>query len=93
MEERRNESKTPHSIFINEREIIKVTGISDVESFDENEIMLYSCEGGITLIGEEFKINRLSIETGEVEIQGYLNEVKYNNSTPIKGSFWGKIFK
>jgi len=93
MEDRKNEFKAPHSIVINERENIKVAGVTDVESFDENEITLYTSEGGIILIGEDFKINRLSVETGEVEIEGFINEIKYTNSTQVNGGFWSKIFK
>lgn len=93
MDDRKNDTKPTHTIFVDDRENIKVTGISDVESFDENEIILYTSEGGIILVGEDFKINRLSVETGEVEIQGFINEVKYTNSTQSNAGFWSKIFK
>lgn len=93
MDERKNDNKPFHSITINQRETINVSGVEDVESFDENEIILYTSEGGIILSGEEFKINRLSVETGDVEIQGFVNEIKYTNSTQSGGGFWSKIFK
>lgn len=94
MEERRNDIKSTHNISITEREKILVSGVLDVESFDENEIILYTSEGGIVLNGEEFKINKLNVDNGEVEINGYLNELKYvNTSSGSTTGFWSKIFK
>ena len=93
MEEKRNELKSAHSILIDERERIKVSGVTDVDSFDENEIILYTSDGGVVLSGEDFKINRLNVESGDVEIEGFINEIKYTNSTQTSGGFWSKIFK
>ena len=93
MDEKKNELKFAHSILIDERERIKVSGVTDVESFDENEITLYTSGGGVVFIGEDFKINRLSVESGDVEIEGYVNEIKYTNSTQSTSGFWSKIFK
>ena len=93
MEEKRNELKSAHSILIDERERIKVSGVTDVDSFDENEIILYTSDGGVVLSGEDFKINRLNVESGDVEIEGFINEIKYTNLTQTSGGFWSKIFK
>ena len=93
MDDKKNDIKSAHCVVINQRENVKISGIVDVESFDESEIVLYTSEGGIILIGEDFKINKLSVDTGEVEIEGYLNEIKYTNSIQSCGNFWSKIFK
>lgn len=93
MEEKKNELKSAHSILIDEREKIKVSGVTDVDSFDENEIILYTSDGGVVLSGEDFKINRLNVESGDVEIEGFVNEIKYTNLTQTSGGFWSKIFK
>ena len=93
MDDKKNDIKSTHSVVINQRENIKISGIVDVESFDEGEIVLYTSEGGIVLLGEDFKINKLSVDTGELEIEGYLNEIKYTNSIQSGGNFWSKIFK
>ena len=45
-------------------------------------------------LSEEFKINKLNVDNGEVEINGYLNELKYVNTSPgSTNGFWSKIFK
>ncbi len=93
MDERNKEFNKPQNILIEDRENIKVSGVTDVESFDESEIILYTTNGGIILSGNDFKINRLSVETGEVEIEGYLNELKYSDVEKSGSGFWSKIFK
>ena len=88
------EVKGVHKVIIENREKIFISGVSDVESFDERGIVLYTLEGAIELVGEEFKINMLNVETGDVEIEGYIRELKYTGADKIeKGGFWGRIFK
>ncbi len=83
-----------HKIIIEDREKITISGVSDVENFDEREITLYTVDGAIQLFGEDFKINKLNVETGDVEIEGYITEVKYTGVDKTdKGGFWGKIFR
>lgn len=93
MEDKRNETPKPHRITVSNREEILISGVEDVESFDEREIILFTSEGNLILEGEDFKINKLSVESGDMEISGFLNSMRYNESVKSGGSFWGKIFK
>lgn len=89
-----DEVRRNHKITIENREKITITGICDVENFDEREITLYTIDGAIQLFGEDFKINKLNVESGDVEIEGYIVEVKYTGADKTeKGGFWGKIFR
>ena len=83
-----------HKVIIENREKIVISGVVDVESFDEKEIFVYTTEGQIVLSGEDFKINRLSVDTGDVEVEGYISELKYTGADKSAGgSIWSKIFK
>lgn len=93
MEEKRNDISKPHKITMSDREDIFISGVEDVESFDEREIILLTSEGNLILEGEDFKINKLSVESGDMEISGFLNSMRYNESVKNGGGFWGKIFK
>lgn len=93
MEDRKNEISKPHSIKICEREEIVITGVEEVESFDEREIVLFTERGNLVLEGEDFKINALSVETGDMEISGFLVNLRYNENAKSGGGFWSKIFK
>ena len=93
MEEKRGEVQKEHKILVVDREIISLTGVEEVESFDEKEISLITSLGSLVLEGEDFKMNMLSVESGEMEISGYLNGARYNDYAKSTGSFWQKIFK
>lgn len=83
-----------HKVIIENREKIMISGVVDVESFDEREIFVYTTEGQIILSGEDFKINRLNVDTGDVEVEGYINEFKYTGADKSQGGgIWSKIFK
>ncbi len=89
-----DEIKGIHKIVIEDREKIMITGISDVESFDEREIIIYTTEGVLNLFGEDFKINRLNVEAGDIEIAGYITEIKYTGAEKGDGGgFWNKLFR
>lgn len=86
--------KKEHKISVENREKISISGVIDVESFDENEIILYTTDGAVNLFGEEFKINKLNVDSGDVEIEGFINEIKYTGEDKSeKGGFWSKIFR
>ena len=92
MEEKRTESK--HSVIMKGREVLSASGIEDVDSFDDDRIIAYPTEGQMTVKGAELKINRLSVEDGELEIQGIIDSIEYQDSHKSSGgSFFGKIFK
>ena len=83
-----------HKVIIENREKITISGAVDVESFDEREISVYTTEGAVVLYGDDFKINRLNVDSGDVEIEGYINEFKYTGADKSEGgSIWSKIFK
>lgn len=93
MEDKRNELSKPHSITVNERESITITGVEEVENFDEREIVLFTERGNLVLEGEDFKINTLSVESGDMEISGFLVNLRYSENAKSGGGFWAKIFK
>ena len=67
-----------HTISVENRERTVVTGVMDVESFNEEEIILRTSEHGILVIkGEELHINRLSVDTGDVSIVGDVSNMDY----------------
>lgn len=81
MEERR---QTGHSLKINDRENAALTGIEDVLSFDENEILLKTCQGMLTIRGKELHVSRLELECGEADVEGRFDSYVYSQGTDKK---------
>ncbi len=93
MEERKTE-QSRHSMVMNGREVLTATGIEDVESFDDDRIIAYTTEGQMTVKGAELKINRLSVEDGELRIEGIIDCIEYQDSHKTNGGgLFSKIFR
>lgn len=82
------------NIILENRSKLSITGVLQVESFNENTIVLKTVKGGITIKGDNLNVGKLNIEDGNVIIQGSINEIIYNNKdSQAKGNFIGKLFK
>ena len=83
----------PHSIFIENKKSISITGVLEVGSFDENGIVIYTDYGEITLKGENFHINKLSLDIGEVTVDGDINALIYTENKQSDVGFFSKLFR
>lgn len=94
MEERKNTTqKTISNIILESREKITVSGVSDVESFDENSIILTTELGSLIIKGQDLKIGKLNLDSGEVLAEGDFDSFEYADYGSQKGSFFSKMFK
>ena len=84
-----------HDIKIYGRKRATVTGVKEVISFDCDEILLETTGGMLTFQGDNLHVKRLTLEKGEVDIEGDVCELKYSDSHTVKdaGSFFGKLFR
>lgn len=93
MAEERGKTRLPHTIFMDCRKKLTLTGISDVGSFDEQGVILYSDYGEINVKGSKLHINMLSLDTSEVSIDGEINSIIYTGNTSQKSGVFSKIFR
>ena len=85
-----------HHLELSRREKGTVTGVLEVIAFDEHEILLKTSQGMLTIKGSDLHINRLSVEKGDVEIEGKLDAFLYSDMSHAKGSgesLLGRLFK
>lgn len=85
-----------HRIVIHNRKSIALTGVKDVLSFDSIEILLDTVQGMLMIRGEELHVNRLSLEKGEVDVDGKIDSFAYaGDKTATKGneSLFGRLFR
>ena len=84
-----------HKIILNNRNQGNLTGILDVISFDENTIVLDTDMGLLTIKGKDLHVNRLSLEKGEIDIEGRTDSLVYSAGGGAKSgeSFFAKLFK
>lgn len=87
MEEKRlqkpNRSEKVHNLILENQRKLSVSGVADVESFNEEEIILRTEEHGILVIkGEALHINKLSTDSGDVSIAGEITDMNYIDRSP-----------
>ncbi len=83
----------PHHVILEDRRALTVSGVSDVDSFDELTVIIYTDMGELTVKGEGLHINRLNIETGELTLEGMIQSLTYTDVQSRSGGFFGRLFK
>lgn len=92
MEERKEPLQ--HRIVWTDRKLGSITGVTDVSSFDETTVILETEQGILTLKGKNLHIGKLSLEQGEVEMDGSIESMVYTGSRPVKkGSVLKRMFR
>ena len=82
------------NIVLENREKLTISGVIDVLSFDDQIVILETELGMLTIKGDDLRINKLSIDTQDVIIEGNINTLTYSKKEENKnGSLLGKIFK
>lgn len=95
IEERKNMTNTIiQNLVLENREKLSISGVLDVLSFDDQVVIVETELGLLNVKGENLRINKLSLDTSEVVIEGDIYSLCYSEkSSDKKSSILGKIFK
>lgn len=97
MEEKYGYKSINHRLSLDNREEMEITGVMNVESFDDEEVIMETEQGLLAVRGENINIKHLNLEQGEVKITGLIFELAYSEqkgSSRDRGkSFLERIFK
>ncbi|MBQ7038513.1 MAG: sporulation protein YabP [Clostridia bacterium] len=83
----------PHLLSLSERRVLSVSGVQDVDSFDETTVVIYTEQGELTVKGTGLHINRLNVETGDLTLEGHVESLAYTEVHTRSGGFFGKLFR
>lgn len=79
----------PHQLILEDRRALTVSGVSDVDSFDELTVVVYTDLGELTVKGENLHINRLNLESGELMLEGHIQSLGVHGGTlPFRRFLW-----
>lgn len=95
MEDKQQINKS-HKVNLNARKSAVITGVNDVLSFDAEEVLLQTEEGILMLRGTELHVNRLTLEKGEVDVDGRIDSLTYSDAggySKSGESLLGRLFK
>ena len=75
----------PHKLLLDSRTRLSMTGVVEVESFDEQTILLTTSRGPMTIRGRQLHLQQLSLSGGEVLIEGTVDALLYEDEAPAGG--------
>ncbi len=82
----------PHKLTLNERKNLTMTGVTEVVSFDDASVVLHTALGTLEVQGENLQLKTLSIDGGQVTVDGHISALYYEEPRPASG-FWGRFSK
>ena len=85
------EESFPHKLTLNERKNLTMTGVTEVVSFEESAVVLRTGLGTLTVQGQELKLKTLSLEGGQMAVDGHISALIYEE--PREGSFWQRLWR
>ncbi len=80
----------PHRLVLEERQHMSLTGVTDVDSFDDTVVQLRTNRGLLTIQGEGLQLKSLNVEGGQVSVDGSVRSMVYE-AAPKEGSFLRRL--
>jgi len=80
-----------HHLILEDREKLTVSGVEEVESFDENTIVMDTAQGVLVVRGEELHIEKLSLDGGDLKVEGLIESLVYEAPRGGRGGFLSRL--
>ena len=87
-----NGAPVRHRLELDGRSRLILSGVEDVERFDESEIVMSTSEGTLIVTGEQLHIDKLTLDGGELHVDGRIESMSYVNEPP-RGGLFSRIFR
>ncbi len=81
-----------HTLSLTARAHASLTGVCDVQSFDERTVILKTDCGEMTVEGEDLRVGTLDVERGVVELSGRICALYYSDAAPAKKGLRARLF-
>ncbi len=82
----------PHKLTLNERKGLTMTGVTEVISFDDTAVILQTSLGTLTVQGQELQLKNLSLDGGQVAVEGKISALQYEEPRQSRG-WMGRLFR
>ncbi len=83
----------PHNITIDERKNLSITGVTDIGGYDEQTVVAVTSQGELTVKGEGLHIIRMSVDMGELVVEGIINSLQYSELRQQSGGFFSRLLR
>lgn len=80
----------PHRLTLAERKKLTVTGVTEVISFEDTQVILQTGMGMLSVQGSQLQLKTLSLEGGQVEVEGTVSALVYEEVR--QGGWFSRLF-
>ena len=81
-----------HTVTLNDRKRLSITGVEDVDCFNEQIVVLQTPLGTLTVTGSGLNVSQLNVEDGRVSVAGEVDALEYTGGKR-RGGVLGRLFK
>ena len=81
----------PHRVVLEDRSRLTVSGVEEVERFDENTVVLSTAQGGLEIQGEGLHIEKLSLDGGDLQVEGTVTALIYAGERESRGGLLSRL--
>ena len=78
---------------LEDRRRLLVSGVTDVESFNEQEVIMGTTRGTLAVRGEDLHMEKLSVDSGDVVVTGSIDAMEYEDPEPRGEGFFARLFR
>ena len=82
-----------HNLMLEDRKRLCLTGVTDVDSFDETVITAYTVRGELTIGGSELRVLSLDIDSGVLRVEGTVSSLTYLENAPKKQGVLSRLLR
>ena len=93
MTEEKNIQKMPHNVIMEDRKKLTISGVTDIDSFDEQTVIAITEMGEMTIRGWDLHIIRLNLDQSELSIEGEISSLTYTDVKPKAQGFFAKVMR
>lgn len=81
-----------HRLVLEDRERLVVSGVEEVERFDEESVTLRTAQGQLVVRGDGLHIEQLSLDGGELRLEGQVDSLTYEDEGPVRSGLLAWLF-
>ncbi len=83
----------PHQIILSDRRTLTVTGVTDIDTFDDTAVVLKTSLGILTINGMALQVKHANVETGDLSVEGTIDTIAYAPTPAPKGHWLRRMFR
>ncbi|MGN1015237.1 MAG: sporulation protein YabP [Butyricicoccus sp.] len=87
----KKEVQLPHGLTLQDRSRMTLSGVKDVVTFDETQVILHTEQGTLTIRGTRMHVDQLNLDSGDLSLTGTIDSLEYDND--VRGGLLGRLFR